>query len=271
MADTEHPRGVRVQQRIHSPVAWARRVGAATVNGRGGPKRSPDPAAQRAGSSASGTRRARPPDDPGSGGGMLTNPTEIGTARLPLRRSTRPRRRTDASPSARRHTERAGQARHPHRTPPPRSARSSRGPPPVIAFAAARKAPFAGSRSVFASQTSQGQMSLLPLRRVSGGDSLSAAPDRAHRGGDRNAKKVDGMKTREQRRMQYGGDAGGVSRRGPVRAGHPLGRAVDAPRPRRRVEHLMETAGAGAQRAGSSASGTRRARPSTIPAWEGGC
>ena len=49
---------------------------------------------------------------------MLTNPTEIGTARLPLRRSTRPPP-TDASPSARRHTERAGQARHPHRTPPP--------------------------------------------------------------------------------------------------------------------------------------------------------
>ena len=39
-------------------------------------------------------------DDPGSGGGMLTNPTEIGTARLPLRRSTRPPP-TDASPSAR--------------------------------------------------------------------------------------------------------------------------------------------------------------------------
>ena len=39
-------------------------------------------------------------DDPGSGGGMLTNPTEIGTARLPLRRSTRPPP-TDASPNAR--------------------------------------------------------------------------------------------------------------------------------------------------------------------------
>ena len=51
-------------------------------------------------------------DDPGLGGGMLTNPTEIGTARLPLRRSTRPTP-TDASPNARRPglRARAGRAR----------------------------------------------------------------------------------------------------------------------------------------------------------------
>ena len=95
-----------------------------------------------------------------------------------------------------------------------------------------------GDRSVFASQTSQNRNVLATAPRVSGGDSLR---DPAGRGvgctrscppGRRSKRKKGGTggwhEIVEQHRMRYGGDPGGVSRRGPVRAGHPLGRAVAA-------------------------------------------
>ena len=73
----------------------------------------------------------------------------------------------------------------------------------------------------------------------------------------------------EKSRVRHGGDPGGVSRRGPVRAGHPLGRAVAAHGLGEDGQPVWSRPGGTAKRAGSPASRIRRARPLTVPGLGG--